>query len=236
MPEERRKQYWMAGIKSLVLSYIIFSVQILIFYFSAGEIRGVRPWIYFGTAFIHVTVNAVVQWRLNPALLIQRLKMRRKGSKLWDEVLMRVCNLTIILAVPAVAGLDVGRFHWSTLDVGLIPVGLVLVTLSTALTNWAMVVNPYFEPTVRIQKDRAHKVVTKGPYKIVRHPGYLSGILFSLAIPLLIGSALTFIPTGIYIMLMMIRTELEDKTLQKELNLYSEYTKKTRYRLFPGIW
>ena len=236
MTEERQKQYWMAGIKSLIISYIIYSVQALVFYFSAGEIIPVRSWIYLGTTFIHVTVNSVVQWKLNPTLLIQRLKIRRKGSKSWDEVLMRVCNLTIILAVPIVAGLDAGRFHWSTLDISLIPLGLVLVALSTILINWAMVANPFFEATVRIQKNRAHEVVTRGPYKLVRHPGYLSGILFSLAIPLLIGSVFTFIPSGIYILLMIIRTELEEKTLRKELSGYTEYVKKTKHRLFPGIW
>jgi protein-S-isoprenylcysteine O-methyltransferase Ste14 len=234
--EKRRNQYWIAGIKSLAISYIIYSVQVLVFYFAAGEIVQVRSWIYFGTTFIHVTVNALLQWILNPELLIQRLKIRREGSKGWDEVLMRVCNLTIILVVPLVAGFDIGRFHWLTLDVNLIPIGLILVASSTALLNWAMVANPFFEATVRIQKDRAHKVVIGGPYKIVRHPGYLSGILFALAIPLIIGSAITFIPTGIYIFLMMIRTELEDETLQKELKGYTEYTRKTKYRLLPWIW
>jgi protein-S-isoprenylcysteine O-methyltransferase Ste14 len=89
---------------------------------------------------------------------------------------------------------------------------------------------------VRIQKDRDHKVITDGPYRIVRHPGYLAGILYVLSIPLMIGSGFTFIPTGIYIMLVSIRTLLEDQTLQKELHGYSGYTKKVKHRLFPGIW
>jgi len=99
-----------------------------------------------------------------------------------------------------------------------------------------MVVNPHFEPTVRIQKDRDHKVITSGPYKVVRHPGYLAGILFTLSIPLIIGSVFTLIPSGIYCLLMIIRTSLEDKTLHKELDEYSEYAKRVRYRLFPEIW
>jgi protein-S-isoprenylcysteine O-methyltransferase Ste14 len=99
-----------------------------------------------------------------------------------------------------------------------------------------MWINPFFEPTVRIQKDRGHTVISGGPYKIVRHPGYLGGILYTLSAPLIIGSLYTFIPVAIYVLLIMLRTLLEDRTLQRELEGYSEYTKQTKYRLFPWIW
>jgi protein-S-isoprenylcysteine O-methyltransferase Ste14 len=99
-----------------------------------------------------------------------------------------------------------------------------------------MIENPHFEPTVRIQEERSHRVITTGPYEFVRHPGYLGGILWALSIPFMIGSILAFIPAGVYVLLMIIRTWLEDRTLQKELNGYLEYTKRTRHRLFPGIW
>jgi len=112
----------------------------------------------------------------------------------------------------------------------------MLIAVSSILLNWAMIVNPHFEPTVRIQKDRGHKVITSGPYNIVRHPGYLAGILFILSIPLMIGSVFTFIPAGIYVFLVTVRTWLEDKTLQEELDGYSEYAERIKYRLFPGIW
>ena len=149
---------------------------------------------------------------------------------------MRVSNLTVLVAIPIMAGLDIGRFQWSGLDVQLAVLGFLFLTLSTILINWAMAVNPHFEPTVRIQKDRSHRVISSGPYKIVRHPGYLAGILFTLSIPLIIGSVFTFIPVGIYTVLFIIRTSLEDRTLRKELDEYSEYVKRVRYRLFPGIW
>ncbi|MCK5593262.1 isoprenylcysteine carboxylmethyltransferase family protein, partial [Candidatus Bathyarchaeota archaeon] len=151
-------------------------------------------------------------------------------------ILMRVSNLMVLIAVPAVAGWDIGRFQSPGLDVPFAAVGFVLFIVSTILLNWAMIVNPHFEPTVRIQKDRDHKVITSGPYKRVRHPGYLAGILFTLSIPLIIGSVFTLIPSGIYSLLMIIRTSLEDKTLHKELEGYSEYAKRVRYRLFPEIW
>jgi protein-S-isoprenylcysteine O-methyltransferase Ste14 len=109
-----------------------------------------------------------------------------------------------------------------------------LVVLSSFLLNWAMAVNPHFEPTVRIQEHQ--KVIARGPYHIVRHPGYLSGILFASSIPLIIGSAFTFIPVAIYWVLMIIRTWLEDNALQRDLEGYPEYAKQTRFRLFPRIW
>jgi len=228
--------YWRAGIKQFLLACVMLIIQMIIFFLSAGHIDMLRPWIFFGASFVHYSVSIVVQYKLNPELLVQRLKIKRGGSKLWDEILMRVSNLTVLIAVPAIAGLDIGRFHWSGLDVQFIVLGFVLLVLSTILLNWAMAVNPHFEPTVRIQKDRSHKVISCGPYKIVRHPGYLAGILFALSIPLIIGSTLTLIPSGVYSLLMIIRTSLEDRTLQKELDGYQEYAKQVRSRLFPGIW
>ncbi len=232
----RNKEFKVAGIKQLLLASVMLVIQMVIFFISAGHIDGPRPWIFFGASFIHYSISTAVQYKLNPELLVQRLKRRRKGSKLWDEILMRASNLMVLIAVPAVAGLDIGRFQSPSLDVLFASVGFVLFIISTIFLNWAMAVNPHFEPTVRIQKDRGHKVITSGPYEIVRHPGYLAGILFTLSIPLIIGSVFTFIPSGIYSLLMMIRTSLEDKTLHKELDGYSEYAKRVRYRLFPEIW
>ena len=228
--------YWKAGIKQFLLACVMLIIQMTIFFISAGHIGEPRPWIFFGASFMHYSVSIIVQCKLNPELLVQRLKRKREGSKLWDEILMRVSNLTVLIAVPAIAGLDIGRFQWSGLDVLFAVVGLGLFIVSTILLNWAMAVNPHFEPTVRIQKDRDHKVISSGPYKMVRHPGYLAGILFTLSIPLIIGSAFTLIPSGVYSLLMIIRTSLEDRTLHKELDGYSEYAKQVRYRLFPGIW
>ena len=230
------KELRKAGIKQLLLTCFMLILQMTIFFVPAGHVLMLRPWIFFSASFAHYSVSTAVQCRLNPELLIQRLKRRREGSKLWDEILMRVSNLTALIPVPAIAGLDIGRFHWSNIDAHLAIIGLVLFAISTVLLNWAMIANPYFDPTVRIQKDRGKKTITNGPYRIVRHPGYLAGIFYILSIPLIIGSAFTFIPAGIYAFLTIIRTSLEDSTLCKELDGYSEYTKRVRYRLFPGIW
>jgi protein-S-isoprenylcysteine O-methyltransferase Ste14 len=235
MVDSDNKQVKMDVIKQLIVIYIMIAIQIVIFFISAGQIS-IRPLLYFVASFIHYLISTAVLFKLNPELISIRLKRKREGSKSWDEILMRVTNLWILIIVTSIAGLDVGRYKWLELDIWLILPGFLLLTISTILLNWAMVVNRHFESTVRIQKDRGHKVITTGPYKIVRHPGYLAGILSIISIPLIIGSGFTFIPVGIYIILVSIRTLLEDRTLQIELDGYSDYTKKVKYRLFPGIW
>ena len=225
-----------AGIKQAAVSCLMLAVMMVAFFASAGYIMIPRAWVFFGATFLYLSMSTVALYRYSPELLVQRLRMRRGGSKTWDEVLMRACNLTVMLIVPAVAGLDVGRYQWSRLGVLHAGVGLLLFIVSSVLINWAMIENPHFEPTVRIQEDRGHRVVTTGPYGIVRHPGYLSGILWASSIPLMIGSLYSFIPVALYAILMALRTHLEDRTLHAELTGYPEYARRVRYRLFPGIW
>jgi protein-S-isoprenylcysteine O-methyltransferase Ste14 len=183
--QDGNRQFSIAMIKQLLIASVMLAVQIIIFAVSAGSAPDSRPWLYFVVAFAHYFISIAVQYKFNPQLLVRRLKTKRTGSKMWDEILMRISNLTVIVLIPAIAGLDVGRFHWSNLDVYFAAIGSLLVVASSILLNWAMKVNSHFEPTVRIQEN--HKVIARGPYGIVRHPGYLAGILFALSIPLLIG-------------------------------------------------
>jgi len=225
-----------AAVKQTMLSTAILGIMMAIFYASAGRTDIPRSWFLIGVALIYFIASNLALYRYNPGLLIQRLKIRREGSKTWDEVLMRVNNLTAVLLMPAVAGLDVGRFRWSSLGLPYAALGLVSLVVSSVLLTWAMIENPYFEPTVRIQNDRGHHVVTTGPYAIIRHPGYLSGILWVASIPLILGSLYAFLPSALYAVLMSLRTHMEDKTLHEELPGYAEYAERVRYKLFPGIW
>ena len=117
MLESNSKQFRMAAIKWLFVTSVMLFVQIIVFFVSAGHIAEPRPWLFFGAALANSSVGTIVQYKLNPRLLVHRLKLKREGSKLWDEILMRVSNLTVLIAVPAVAGLDIGRFQWSGLHV-----------------------------------------------------------------------------------------------------------------------
>jgi protein-S-isoprenylcysteine O-methyltransferase Ste14 len=225
-----------AVFKQTGLSSVMLAVMTAVFFASAGRFDLPRAWVFFGATFIYMSLSTLALYRYSPELLVQRLKMRRKGSKTWDEVLIRACNLTAMLVVPAVAGLEVGRFMWSGLETLFAALGFIIFVFSSVLINWAMTENPYFEPAVRLQEDRGHRVVTTGPYSLVRHPGYLSGILWTFSIPLVIGSLYTFVSVILYSTLMIFRTYLEDRTLHDELTGYAEYAERVRYRLFPGVW
>jgi protein-S-isoprenylcysteine O-methyltransferase Ste14 len=112
----------------------------------------------------------------------------------------------------------------------------VFVITGTSLTVWSTWTNQYFSGVVRIQKDRGQKVIQDGPYKMVRHPGYLGGVILYAFLPLLLNSLLGLVGSLILIIAFFIRTYLEDITLQKELEGYVEYTKKVGKRLIPFIW
>jgi len=223
-------------VRSVIVTCFLLTLHLVIFFVSAGRLDLYQPWFYFGIIFVYSILNLAALAEFSPELLKQRLLRKREGSKLWDEVLMRACNIMLMFVLPFIAGLDVGRFHWSSLSIYYVPLGFVLFIVGGFLTTRAMVENPHFETTVRIQEERSHRVITTGPYEFVRHPGYLGGLLLGVSIPFMVGSVFAFIPVGVYVLLMISRTWLEDRTLQKELNGYLEYTKRTRHRLFPGIW
>ena len=141
-----------------------------------------------------------------------------------------------MLAIPIVAALDDGRYHrshvpwWGSLvGYALIIAGFVGVTRATS-------VNKFFEPSVRIQADRGHRVIDTGPYAIVRHPGYALGYPLFLGMPLALGSLWALIPAMLLGPLLVLRTIWEDQTLREELPGYREYAQRVRYRLVPGVW
>jgi len=112
--------------------------------------------------------------------------------------------------------------------------GILLFIIHWVLFIWAMACNPFFSESVRIQEN--HQVAQRGPYRLVRHPGYLGNLIGCLGHPLLLGSWWAFIPAILTIIAFIIRTALEDKTLQKELAGYPDYAGQVRFRLLPGIW
>jgi protein-S-isoprenylcysteine O-methyltransferase Ste14 len=146
------------------------------------------------------------------------------------------CLFLSLLAVFPVAALDDGRFHWSCVPTWLVGVGYVLFSAGFILSAWAEAVNKFAEPGVRIQTDRGHNVVDTGPYAIVRHPMYLSAFSLFFGTALALGSFWALIPAAVVALVLVVRTALEDRTLQDELTGYREYAGRVRYKLIPGIW
>jgi len=167
------------------------------------------------------------------------LKERREpgeGAKSWDRRLLRVYAM-LTMSLFVVAGLDVGRLHWSdTVPLWGQIVALLGFALSFAFIVWAMAVNDFYSRIVRIQEDRGQYVVTKGPYRFVRHPSYIGSILSWVCAALALGSWLALVPVVLIAATVVVRTALEDRALQTELDGYREYARRVRYRLLPGVW
>jgi protein-S-isoprenylcysteine O-methyltransferase Ste14 len=129
------------------------------------------------------------------------------------------------------------RFGWSgNVPLPVYPTAAFVWVLGFALISWAMASNRFFSTVVRIQQEREHAVVTAGPYQYVRHPGYVGFTVMMLVTPLLLGSWWALIPVACAIVVIIVRTALEDRTLQTELAGYSDYAQRVRYRLLPGVW
>ena len=208
-----------------------------ILFLAAGRLDWLWGWVFIGLTAIFLASHVVLLVPINPDLLVERAGgLRQEGGKRWDRWVAALAGGVFPVASWYVAGLDL-RFSWSSpkpLAVHLI--GLGAVALGFALFMWAMVSNAYFSEVVRIQEDRGHQVATDGPYRFVRHPGYSGAILSLLGSPLLLGSWWAFIPAVIGIGGYVLRTALEDKTLQLELEGYQAYTEQVHYRLIPGVW
>ena len=201
---------------------------------SAGTLAWPRGWSYLlaGLLLEGVTLS-LLAWRA-PETLNRRGRIG-SGVKRFDRVFAALW-LALALVTPVVAGLDAVRLHGSALPWSSFHVGLAVLVPASLFANWAMVENEHFEQFVRIQEERGHRVVGTGPYRFVRHPGYLGAILGALATPLMLGSVWTFVPAGLIALLFVVRTRLEDATLRRELDGYEHYARRTRYRLVPWVW
>jgi len=170
---------------------------------------------------------------VNPEVIEHRM-WPGKGVETWDWVWAGVSS-PVFAAIFVVAWLDI-RSGWAPLPPWVWPIGLVLFVLGGGLFLRAMAESPFFEKTVRIQTERGHYVVDTGPYRTVRHPGYVGALAFFLSFPLLLTSAWALLPTALAMISLVIRTVLEDRTLQKKLTGYADYALRVRWRLIPGVW
>lgn len=212
----------------VIMQIVLFAVLLFV---SVGRLVWYWAWIYLGTYIVIITINAFIL----PNDLIEERGKSKENVKKWDRVIMTF-NIFPALGLLVVAGLDY-RFGWAPkLNSWIQVVALVLMVLGNVFFTWAMLSNHFFSTAVRIQFDRSHQVATGGPYNYMRHPGYVGFIVINLATPLILGSLWALIPGAIMAVLFIIRTALEDSTLQKELEGYKEYAQKVKYRLIPGIW
>ena len=203
-------------------------------FLSAGRTDWIAGWVYLAIMTINAAGNYAYLRFANPELIGHRMRLG-PGTKTWDKIWLGLFS-PVFLAVYAVAGLDVGRLGFATMPLLLWPAGLVLFLPGTVLFSWSMGVNPFFEKTVRIQRERGHRVIDSGPYRFVRHPGYVGFLGWILSAPLLLGSWWAFLPAVLSAVFVIVRTALEDRTLRQELPGYREYAARVRFRLIPNVW
>lgn len=208
----------------------------LILFLAAGRVDWIWGWAQLIVIGLFLAAHPLLLVPINPELLAEREQgFRAPNVKAWDRCIAALAA-GALLPMWLIAGLDL-RFQWTgEVPLALHLVGLLANVAGYAFFLWAMVSNAFFSEGVRIQKERGHRVATAGPYRYVRHPGYVGAIVAGLATPLLLGSLWALIPAALSALLYVVRTGLEDRTLLRELDGYSEYAQRTRYRLVPGLW
>ncbi len=232
MIEQNKPVVWRAIVQMVIVVLIAPFIPMII----SSQWDWWQAWAYAIASILAFVLSRLIVARKHPDLIAERARfMQAKDTKPWDKVLAPLLGLGSILILVA-AGLD--RFYgWSSaFSTGVNIIALVGIVIGYGFSSWALIENRFFSGTVRIQTERGHHVISTGPYRIMRHPGYAGGLFGYLFIPLLLDSLWAFIPAVLLVIVMVTRTALEDKTLQAELPGYSEFAQKTKYRLIPGIW
>ena len=196
---------------------------------SAGRLDRWPIWEYIGVFAIGSFLGGFL---IDPGLVQER--WRPGGKRMPASLILVTLGFVAHLCL---AGLDVGRYHWSdTVPREFQLAALVALALSFAAVMWAMHVNPFFSSVVRIQSDRGQRLIREGPYAIVRHPGYAAGLILSLSSGLALGSWIAGLSGYFLVPFLIRRTIREDELLRRELPGYQQYVEDVRYRLIPGIW
>jgi protein-S-isoprenylcysteine O-methyltransferase Ste14 len=232
MAEQNKPNIARLVIQLLIVVVIVPLLPMMI----SGDWGWWQGWVYAAVNILSFIVSRLILNRVHPDLIRERARfMEAQDTKPWDKILAPMLAFGSIL-VAVTAGLD-HLYGWSSAFPAWVNVtALTVIVLGYAFSSWALIVNRFFSGTVRIQTERGHHVVTDGPYRIVRHPGYAGGMLGFVLIPLLLDSLWSFIPVALLTAILIVRTALEDKTLQEELPGYRGFAQRTRYRLIPGVW
>jgi len=216
---------------------VVYHLIPLILLVCGGELGWWQAWLY-----SLLIVAAGIGGRMwaeqrHPGLMAERQNIENfQNAKAWDKVLAPLMAVSVGYPMVFVAGLD-HRYHWSSeFPVWLTVTGFILISLGYGFAAWALAENRFFSSVVRIQTDRGHVVCDSGPYRFVRHPGYAGNIIALFGIVLALGSVWALIPAAVATIIAVIRTVLEDRTLQQELPGYRDYARRVRYRLIPWIY
>ena len=222
-----------ALVARVIVSVVLFG---LLMFGSANRLDWPMAWVFMVIFGVGIFVMALVLRERNPELLKERAEFKpREGVQTWDTILSAVARLSIF-GILVVSGLDIRNGWTNSVAIVAQLIALVVGLLGYGVIGWAMLSNANAAVYARIQKDRGHTVATTGPYRLVRHPFYVGVITLVLAMPVMLGSLAALIPAAIVVVLFLIKTALEDRILQAELDGYKDYARQVRYRLIPRVW
>lgn len=202
---------------------------------AAGTFNWPEAWIYL---IIQYSFSIfIVLWlkKNNPELIKDRMTVMKKTSKGWDKAITFV-SIPFAMALMVIPGFDAVRYQWSYVSTAVKVISFLVIFASFLVFFRVMKENPFLSRVIEVQKERGHKVITTGPYSIIRHPMNAGVMPLFFCFPLALGSLYGIIPAVFFLISIIIRTHLEDKTLHNELEGYEEYAQKTKYRLLPGVW
>ena len=223
-------------LRSIILMVIVVLVVPFLPLIISGAWDWWEAWAYGIIGVFGFIISRALAARRNPDILVERSRsIELTDAKPWDKILAPMLAFGSVL-ILAVSGLD-KLFGWTSPFSFTVKItALIVIILGFIFGSWALIENRFFSGVVRIQTDRGHHVVSTGPYRFVRHPGYSGALWTYLAMPLLLDSVWAFIPALLLTGVIVLRTSMEDRTLQNELTGYKEFTQKTKYRLLPWIW
>lgn len=229
-------QYEKVTKRQLVFSILFVLMYPVIILSLAGDIFWIEGWI-FSIIFILTSLTSLIYlYYKDPALLSERLNVKRKDQKGWDKIFLLVIAIIYFIWL-AIMPLDAKRFGWSVeFPLWLEVCGGIIFLLSFYFTFRSFAENTFLSPVIRVQKERNQQVVSTGVYAIVRHPMYVGSILMFIGIPILLGSIYGIILSLLMCLLLIPRIIGEEKMLEEELEGYKEYKQKVKYRLIPFIW
>ena len=232
MNEPRTVVSWRVIAQMLVFIVVVPFLPLLI----SGRWNWWEAWVYGLNGVLGFAISRALAARRHPDLLAERARfLQLKDAKPWDKFLAPFLGLGGGL-LPLTVGLD-ALFGWSTpYSLPAKIAALAAILAGYALASYALIENRFFSGMVRIQTERGHQVVSSGPYRWLRHPGYAGALLSYLATPIFLDSQWAFLPALLLLIILVVRTFLEDRFLQNELSGYREYARRVRFRLLPGVW
>lgn len=202
----------------------------LLLFLPAGTVQYPNGWLFMGILFVPMSVAGIILMIKNPELLIKRLSAKEQQNE--QRLVIKLSGLMFAVGF-VLAGLDF-RFRWLLLPKTVSYIATVVFLLAYLLYAEVLRENTYLSRTIEVQENQ--KIIDTGLYGIVRHPMYSVTIILFLAMPLVLGSILSFAVFLFYPLLIAKRIKNEEQVLETELYGYADYKKKVRYRLLPFIW